>query len=620
MRLSDFITKPRWNAAFIAEIFIGLFLISAGLASILSLGMRDMSASYQYDGMEPHETSIPFLAEGEGSYFNITATFRMNPLHASWFVIGPDDCIEELIVNDQSVDGVTSLCNFHPGRVVRLPLQSGENTISMRIHDTGGQGGLMLRTSWTDPLLLSLLVFILALISWIGARLMLLRPASANIALFPAVLAIAFVIRLGLSWHGGFGGDISLNQDWSKSAVKLGLIQSYSEQVDDDVMLPNYPPLSIGIFALTGYLYQSTLSPDFDEQAPIYRVIIKLPAILADLVTVVVLYLILLPIGGRRQSFLAASLYAIHPAVIHDSAVWGQIDSVFTLFLCLTILCMQRHRWICAGILMASALLIKMQSLLLVPVVVVAAGFDIKRWLRLLLGGLSVTFITAIPFAIYGAFDKLMNVYMGSVGFYNTLSYNAYNFWVMLYTRETGKSATDLFVGPLSHRMFGLIAWFIVIVSVTVLWFPAIQQDIKSKGKTGVTMLSAALIAYAFFLFNAEMHERYLFPFIALGLPLLLLDRKSVILYISASILFTLNLVSLVAFGDIDRILLQEIFKEAHPVAIATANMIVFACVWVFAHSYQKSTVKNAHSWKTLFPRFRARTTRWNLLRWPFLR
>ncbi len=619
MRLSDTLLSPRWNAAFIAEIFVGLFLISAGLASMLSLGMRDMSASYQYDGMESHETSIPFLAEGEGSYFNITATFRMNPLHASWFVIGPDDCVEEMIVNGQPIDDITGLCNFHPGRVVRLPLQSGENTLSMRIRDTGGQGGLMLRTAWTDPLLLSLLVIILLLASWIGARLMLLRPESKGIALFPAVIAIAFVIRLGLSWHGGFGGDISLNQDWSKSAVRLGLIQSYSEQLKSDTMLPNYPPLSIGMFALTGYVYQSTLSPNFNEEAPIYRVIIKLPAILADLVTIIVLYLILIPLGGRKRSFLAAALYAVHPAVIHDSAVWGQIDSVFTLFLCLTVLCMQRHRWMLAGVLMASALLIKMQSLLLVPVVVVAAGFDIRRWIRLMAGGLSVTVLTVIPFAIYGALDKLMNVYAGSVGFYNTLSYNAYNFWVMLYTRETGKSATDLFFGPLSHRMFGLIAWFIVIGSVTVLWFPAIQQDIKSKGKTGVTMLSAALIAYAFFLFNAEMHERYLFPFMALGLPLLLLGRKSAILYMSASILFTLNLVSLVAFSDIDRMILQETFKEAHPVAIATANMIVFACVWIFAHAYQKTTVKPGF-WKTLIQRFSLGGSKRTLLRRPILR
>ncbi len=621
MRFSSFISKPTWNAAFIAELCIGIGLMVGGIAALLSLGMHDVTASYQYDGMDRHETSIPFLVDQEGEYLSVNIQFTLNTLHANRFVIGPDDCIEEVIVNGESVHGLNGRCNMHPGFVVSLPaLQQGENTLSIRLHDTGGQGGLMLRTSWTDPLWLTFLILTLLMFSWVGARLMLLLSRSKEIAWLPAILAVAFAIRLGLSWHGGFGGDISLNQDWSESAVKLGLIQSYNEQVESDAMLPNYPPLSIGMFAITGYAYQTFVSPDFDEEAPIYRVIIKLPAIIADLITVIVLYLLLVPIGGRRQSLIAAALYAVHPAVIHDSAVWGQIDSVFTLFMCLTILSMQRHRWICAGVLMASALLIKMQALLLVPVVVVAAGFDIRRWMRLVLGGTTIALITAIPFTVYGAFDRLLSVYTGSVGFYNTLSYNAYNFWVMLYTRETGKSATDLFLGPLSHRMFGLIAWFTVIVCVTVLWFPAIQQDIKSKGKTGVTLLSAALIAYAFFLFNAEMHERYLFPFMALGIPLLLLGRKGITLYISASVLFTLNLISLVAFSDVDRMILQETFKEAHPVAIATANMITFVCIWVFAHAYQKSTIKGPGGWKALLPRFRHGATRWNLLRWPFLR
>jgi hypothetical protein len=161
----------------------------------------------------------------------------------------------------------------------------------------------------------------------------------------------------------------------------------------------------------------------------------------------------------------------------------------------------------------------------------------------------------------------------------------------MLYTRDTGKSATDLFLNIASYRTFGLIFWMIVIISVTFGWMTAIRNDVKEKGKTGVLMLSASMIAYAFFLFNAEMHERYLFPYMAFGLPLLLLGRKGVIVYASASLLFLLNLVSIVAFTDVDRIIVQETFGEALPVAVATANMIVFFITWRFLYVYQRQTV-----------------------------
>lgn len=590
--------QSRWTAAFIAEICVCTLLMAGSLAAALSLGAYNATAVYQYDNRASHEVGIPFTMDGEGEYFTVNVNFSLNRLHASTFVIGPDDCLEEMIVNGETVHNVAGLCNMGPGHAIRLPaLKAGDNMLSARVHDTGGKGGFLMRTSWLDPLLLTLVLFMAALFSWIGARLILLSKKAKEAAFLPALIAIGLLIRLSLSWHGGFGGDIHLNQEWSRSAVELGMVQSYNEQVNPEVMLPNYPPLNILMFATAGYFFKYTVSPDFDPELPAFDIIIKLPAMIADLVTVVVLFLVLVPMAGRRKALFAALLYAVHPAVFHDSSIWGQTDSVFTLFMCLSLLAAQRHRWLFAGMAVTAALLFKMQAIIILPVLAIIAGLYWHRWLMMIAGGAIVTVPVMIPFIAKNMSGKFVDIFVNSVGYYSSLSSNAYNMWVMLYSRDTGKSATDLFLNVMEHRTVGLILWGIVILSVTFGWMRSIRNDIEMKGKTGVVFLSAALIAYSFFLFNAEMHERYLFAYMALGLPLVMTGRKGIFLYLSASFLFLLNLVSLVAFSDFDRVLVQETFGKSHAVAIATTNMIVFFVTWRHLHVYQKGTVSGL-SWK----------------------
>ncbi len=64
-----------------------------------------------------------------------------------------------------------------------------------------------------------------------------------------------------------------------------------------------------------------------------------------------------------------------------------------------------------------------------------------------------------------------------------------------------------------------------------------------------------ALTAYSFFIFNTEMHERYLFPLMALSLPLIFVSRRGAILYLLGSVLFWLNLLGVMPLGTVDRAL-----------------------------------------------------------------
>lgn len=58
-------------------------------------------------------------------------------------------------------------------------------------------------------------------------------------------------------------------------------------------------------------------------------------------------------------------------------------------------------------------------------------------------------------------------------------------------------------------------------------------------------LLSAAFLTFAFFMLTMKMHERYLFPALALLAPVAILDRRWAVLYVALSVTFLLNLYSI---------------------------------------------------------------------------
>jgi|GEM_PF-4300034 len=574
--------------ALVVEAIVAVVLVILVIALLKSIGPQNMRAEYQYDGHERHETNIPFLTEKKSDFFEAELRFSLSTIHALRYVIGPDDCIETMTVNDVLIQEVQGLCDTRPGHVLVLDsLRPGENVIQLRVKDTGGDGGITFYVPWHDPLVLMLLSLLLIIFIAIYVRLLSVCITQKEHRILSLLVIAGFLIRLSFLWHGGFGGDIHLNKKWAESAATFGVAHSYSQQVDSKIMLPNYPPLSLMIFGLTGNIYKNFISLSFDQ--PMFNKVIKFPAIIADLLTIVLLFALLAPIKGKQWALVGAGLYAMHPAVIHNSSVWGQTDALFTLFLCLTIFCMQRSDWLIAGASFAAAFLIKMQSIILLPIICCVALFHSRRLSLGVVGGILVALPVFTPILIGGAIQKVFNVYLHSAGYYTGLTLNAFNFWTMLYTKDTGKESTDLFLNLISFRNFGLTVWAIIIASTLFFWGRAIHKDIQARGKNGMMLLSAAIIAYAFFLFNAEMHERYLFPYMALALPLIVTGTRGLWLYLSTSVLFTLNLASVVAFGSWDQWLIQDEWGSALPVAIGAAHLVVFILTWIHIHSYQRS-------------------------------
>lgn len=383
------------------------------------------------------------------------------------------------------------------------------------------------------------------------------RYAWMPTAVLSLTLVAALFLRLWIAPHEGYGFDVGTNKGWAFSAVHLGPGPSYTQQLKGS-MLPNYLPFSLLVFHATGWGYMHTVSPSLDIDAPFFQTVIKLPAIIADLLTVLVLGLL---VARQKKSrwwgVAAAALYAFHPAPIHDSALWGQTDSIYSLFLVCTFGTVAYGFSLASGMFMALALLTKLQAASCVPLfIVLALRSGWREALKMFIGGCIATILVLFPYWLDGSMTSVQNVYTSSVGFYDSVSSAAYNVWWAMFGDAAGNMHdTSLLFGFLSYRTTGMILWGLsILFPVAVLW-----RFLKPSPKTGHTVpvifFTAAFSVLAFFLWNTQMHERYSFAFLPLGFVVAFTSGRAARLYIFLSLCIYLNLLGWLHAGWFDRLL-----------------------------------------------------------------
>jgi Gpi18-like mannosyltransferase len=248
---------------------------------------------------------------------------------------------------------------------------------------------------------------------------------------------------------------------------------------------------------------------------PVTMLLIKLPGLLADLLTIGIIYAWSLRWLSRWQAAALALLYALAPPVWMNVAWWGQVDALLVLPLIGMVLLLAqaggRWSWLCWTV----ALLIKPQAIVLAPLLYVAT-LRLHGSRGVAQGGalaLSGFVLACVPLALAGQGAGLMQAYFGSVGRFPMLTAGAYNLWYLV-TLGAGGHDTGQGFGGISYRLIGmaLVALVALVVGGALL-----------RRADSLTRLSgAAVLALAFFALPTQIHERYLFlalAFIALLIP-----------------------------------------------------------------------------------------------------
>lgn len=339
---------------------------------------------------------------------------------------------------------------------------------------------------------------------------------------------------------GGPGGASPI--DAGREPGPGGVLPSVEERP-----LANYPP---------GYLYVLRVLPQLGpaeaEQLGAARDIVegratdrarrmaalhKWPGVLADALTGALLCVVLARRMRLRWGAGLGACYVLMPAGVYDSAVWGQVDGIHTLLMVasLELAARQRIAWMCAAA--ALAALFKAQALLLAPlwavVLVDWARADGARWGKALLA-------TAIPTALllWPVRDALGGVwvaYAGAASQYPFVHLNGFSLWFLVApVDDAGALATLKGYVPDSARYLGVPArlwgmgclvatWVFVAVA---LWRqrmrcanrekPTAQAPAAAPMPEEGLRWAARVLPLAFFVLSTQMHERYLFPAIAL--------------------------------------------------------------------------------------------------------
>ena len=168
MKLSRSVSTPILSFLLLTLVGVGLFFFTRAMAPTFYNG------TYLWDsGVIGTFEEESLRMDAKGKLLTVTLDMELPLIHAGTFTIRPDDCLNELWVNDRPVDDPhIPFCDTE-GRGINLRpfIHAGTNHIRATIKDTGGSAGIRIHQDpRKDPLILSLETLYALLIFALGFR------------------------------------------------------------------------------------------------------------------------------------------------------------------------------------------------------------------------------------------------------------------------------------------------------------------------------------------------------------------------------------------------------------------------------------------------------------------
>src|SRR5205085_1569945 len=184
----------------------------------------------------------------------------------------------------------------------------------------------------------------------------------------------------------------------------------------------------------------------------VLRFMLRLPALAADLLAGALIFRVL----RQRDSIsfntaiLATGVYLFNPALIFDSAYWGQTAAIHALFMLLSLIAADRRCYGWAGAALAAAILTKPQAIAIAPLILLLA-FREGGGLRLVGGAAVATVLITAPFILAGNGASVVEEYARTTQYHPFVAPNAHNLW-WLVTGGVGWQDDTNLLGPVSFR------------------------------------------------------------------------------------------------------------------------------------------------------------------------
>lgn len=328
-------------------------------------------------------------------------------------------------------------------------------------------------------------------------------------------LFVSFLVRTLFFPLQGYPIDTNDFISWFGTAAQHGIRPFYAVAGFAD-----YPPFNVYIFWIFGTL-ANALSISM-------ATMVKLVPNLFDLATVLLIYLFVRKQATFKVAIASAALYAFNPAVIYNTAVWGQFDAVYTFFLILSLVLALKSKPLPSAAAFAVGLLTKPQGIALAPLVafLIYKKNGLKSLLVSVLVFTATIFLVILPFQWSNPITFLSKIYFGAYGGYAYTSINAFNLWGLY-----GLWVPDGNFFILGWALFGAFAVF-------VLYFLHKRFNVSDEF---LGIFGAFMLFFAFFMLPTRIHERYLFPAISVLALMFPLIKKTRLLYAVLTATFLVN-------------------------------------------------------------------------------
>ena len=322
-------------------------------------------------------------------------------------------------------------------------------------------------------------------------------------------------LRIALSFFGTLNLDQGTFIAWSTNLASNGFKNFYNGWSD----------------YLPGYLYVLWLLAKINLLGVFpTSILYKLPAIISDLLTGLIIYKILHKSKGEKWGLIGSAIYVFNPAVLANSTLWGQVDSLTSLFSVLSVYLLPINYWLSA-VSLAIGTLIKPQTAFIFPVILFLFLKQKKKFTDLLFygfAGLLIFVVGFIPFWNHGSLVSFIFERLSlSLNQYPYTSVNAFNFWGLV-----GLWKPD--------NIYMQVGGYLLVLSITIITM--IKFIRKDKKQNDAEYLLTSLIFASSFVFFTRMHERHLLPLFA---PLAIVAVENPILlipYIGFSLTYMANL------------------------------------------------------------------------------
>ncbi|MEZ4357601.1 MAG: glycosyltransferase 87 family protein [Eubacteriales bacterium] len=393
--------------------------------------------------------------------------------------------------------------------------------------------------------------------------------------LISSTVFIVIIKLIVSSISPGFETDVACFKSWADYAYTLGPAKLYTSGLFID-----YPPGYVYVLYVIGFI-KNVFSIDYTSG--LYGVLIRLPAIIADVTIVYFVYKIAKKNNSLKIAASLGILALLNPAFYINGAVWGQVDAVFTLALVFTFYLLTQKKMAFAAIFYGVSILIKPQALLIGPVFALPYLKDIfskqtyKKGLKTaavsVVASLATIFLLALPFQGEQGTFWIVRRILATIGQSQAASYNIFNFFSMF---DANYQSFDKILFIFSYQVWGYIFIIAAFVMGYIIYF-------KNKGKVNIFLI----VAFVYILetmFGHSMRERYILP----GIMFLLFAYAST-KDADKNILIVFNLFT--ATASINELVVLYYYAQETLYYISTAIMVTFSVINVLISVYLIYTV-----------------------------